>query len=204
MFTGLVQDRGRVEKVEALAKGRAFWIVPARIDVATLAHGESVAVDGCCLTVVKVADGAFRVDVSPETLEKTSLDDLAQGVEVNLERALALGDRLGGHMVLGHVDGVGRIASRAQAGEFEEVWFEIPPGIARWLVPKGSVTVDGVSLTVNELGLDRFSVMLIPETLRATGLGAKRVGARVNLEGDVIGKYVDRLLAPHLEKLEQR
>lgn len=204
MFTGLVQDRGRVEAITALEKGFALRIVPSRIDVGELLHGESVAVDGCCLTVVGAGDGGFVVEVSPETLDKTSLVDLQVGASVNLERALALGDRLGGHMVLGHVDGVGAIASRARVGEFEELWFEVPRQLLRWLVPKGSVTVDGVSLTVNELGKDRFSVMLIPETLRATGLGTKVVGAKVNLEGDVVGKYVDRLLAPYLEKLEQR
>jgi riboflavin synthase len=204
MFTGLVQDRGRVEAISELERGFALRIVPSRIDVDGLLHGESVAVDGCCLTVIEARNGGFLVEVSPETLDKTSLGDLEVGASVNLERALALGDRLGGHMVLGHVDGVGRVASRASAGDFEEVWFEVPAQLLRWLVPKGSVTVDGVSLTVNELGTDRFSVMLIPETLRATGLGSKIVGARVNLEGDVVGKYVDRLLTPYLEKLEQR
>lgn len=197
MFTGLIEDVGRVVGLEESGGGLFARIRPQRIAVDALAQGESVAVDGCCLTVVERAGEVFGVAISPETLEKTTLGGLEVGAAVNLERALALGERLGGHMVLGHVDGVGRIESRTPRGEFVEVWFSAPAPLDRWLVEKGSVAVDGVSLTVNRLWEGGFSVMLIPETLSQTSLGTKAEGARVNLEGDVIGKYVERLLGPH-------
>jgi len=197
MFTGLVEDVGRIEALER--KGEGLWarIQPSRIDPRSLSHGESVAVDGCCLTVVETGAEGFAVEISPETLARTTMGGLGVGSRVNLERALALGDRLGGHLVLGHVDAVGTIESRVQRGDFVEVWFRVPPFLERWLVEKGSVAVDGVSLTVNRLEEGRFSVMLIPETLASTTLGEKAQGAAVNLEGDVIGKYVERLLRPH-------
>ncbi len=197
MFTGLIEDVGRVVGLEKSGEGLFVRIRPARIAVDALSQGESVAVDGCCLTVVERGDGVFGVAVSPETLKRTTLGDLSAGAAVNLERALAVGDRLGGHMVLGHVDGVGRIASRTPRGDFVEMWFSAPAPVDRWLVEKGSVAVDGISLTVNRLREGGFSVMLIPETLSRTTLGSKAEGARVNLEGDVIGKYVERLVGPY-------
>ncbi len=200
MFTGLIQDRGRVVAVQPRGEGIFARIRPRKIEVGDLAQGESIAVDGCCLTVVEREGEAFGVEISPETLAKTTLHAFEEGTEVNLERALAMGDRLGGHLVLGHVDGVGRIESRTPVGDFVEVWFSAPSPLDRWLVEKGSVTVDGVSLTVNRLREGGFSVMLIPETLAATTLGQKEVGAEVNLEGDVIGKYVERLLAPYAKE----
>lgn len=200
MFTGLIQDVGRVVGLRPGGEGLFARIRPTAFDPASLAQGESVAVDGCCLTVVEREGGSFGVAISPETLAKTTLGALEEGAPVNLERALAVGDRLGGHMVLGHVDGVGKMLSRAPRGDFVEVWFEVPAPMERWLVEKGSVAVDGVSLTVNALRPGGFSVMLIPETLARTSLGAKEAGARVNLEGDVIGKYVERLVAPYAKE----
>lgn len=200
MFTGLIEDVGRIAAVERRGQGIFARIRPSRIETRSLAHGESVAVDGCCLTVVEISDEAFGVEISPETLARTTLGGLEEGARVNLERALALGERLGGHMVLGHVDAVGSIASRTPQGDFVEVWFRVPALVERWLVEKGSVAVDGISLTVNRLEEGRFSVMLIPETLASTTLGEKVEGAAVNLEGDVIGKYVERLAGPYVKE----
>lgn len=200
MFTGLIQDQGRIEAIEARGQGVFARIRPRAIEVAGLAQGESIAVSGCCLTVMERAGPAFGVEISPETLEKTTLGALAAGDAVNLERALAAGDRLGGHLVLGHVDGVGRIEARAPVGDYVELAIASPSAMERWLVEKGSVTVDGVSLTVSRLEAGRFTVMLIPETLAATTLGERGVGDRVNLEGDVIGKYVERLVAPYAKE----
>jgi len=195
MFTGLVQDVGEVLALERVGGRTRLTVRTGKLPAADLAHGESIACDGCCLSVVERGADRFVVEVSPETLARTSLGSWKVGTRINLERALALGDRLGGHLVLGHVDGVGRIAQRRAAGDFLELWFEAPAEVEPWLVEKGSVAVDGVSLTVNAIRSNRFSVMLIPETRRATALGDKGVGAPVNLEGDVIGKYVARLLA---------
>jgi riboflavin synthase len=200
MFTGLIEDVGRIAAVERRGEGIFARIRPAKIEARSLAHGESVAVDGCCLTVVEISGEAFGVEISPESLARTTLGGLEEGARVNLERALALGERLGGHMVLGHVDAVGSIESRTRRGDFVEVWFRVPALVERWLVEKGSVAVDGISLTVNRLEEGRFSVMLIPETLASTTLGEKAEGAAVNLEGDVIGKYVERLAGPYAKE----
>jgi riboflavin synthase len=159
---------------------------------AELALGESVAVSGACLTVVMHSDDVFDVEAGPETLAKTTLGELGVGDEVNLERSLRLSDRLGGHLVQGHVDGVGRVAERNRHGEWETIWFSAPIALLRGMVPKGSVAVDGVSLTLVDVARDRFSVALIPHTLAVTTLGRKSVGASVNLETDLIGKYVAR------------
>lgn len=193
MFTGLIQDVGEVERLEKGARTR-LTLRSTKLPTGKLDHGESIAVDGCCLSVVDQGPGWFAVDVSPETLARTSLGGYRQGTKVNLERALALGDRLGGHMVLGHVDGVGRIVDKSTEGDFLRLDFEVPAEVEPWLIGKGSVAIDGISLTVNTVEGRRFSVMLIPETQAATTLAHKAVGAEVNLEGDVIGKYVARLL----------
>lgn len=195
MFTGLIQDVGEVASLERGAARTRLRIRTAKLPAGRLAHGESIAVDGCCLSIVAQGPGSFTVEVSPETLARTTLGGFREGTRVNLERALALGDRLGGHLVLGHVDGVGRIVEKGREGDFLRLVFEVPPSVEPWLVEKGSVAVDGISLTVNEIRGARFSVMLIPETQVATALAAKEPGASVNLEGDVIGKYVARLLA---------
>ncbi len=158
------------------------------------ALGESIALNGVCLTVVETAEGFFSVEAGAETLARTTVGRWAVGERVHLERALALGDRLGGHLVLGHVDGVGRVKeSRAEQGGWL-LEIEAPPEVEPFLLPKGSVAVDGVSLTVNRVEGDRFSLFLIPETLKRTTLPQLKVGAEVNLEADILGKYVARLL----------
>ncbi|MGL4464649.1 MAG: riboflavin synthase [Planctomycetia bacterium] len=191
MFTGLVEAVGTVTATAADADGRLLTIAaPGVTDAAAQAVGDSIAVNGCCLTVVdRTADGAVRFQAGPETLRCTNLGALTVGSTVNLERAMLPTTRLGGHLVQGHVDGVGRVRSRETRGEWEFVWFDVGP-LAAHLLPKGSVAVDGVSLTVVETTTDAFSVMLIPHTQTATTLGSRRIGDVVNLETDVLGKYV--------------
>jgi riboflavin synthase len=193
VFTGLIQGLG---EVESLASGgmTEVWIRARATDPYVL--GESIALDGCCLTVVEVAGDRFRVQASPETLRRTSLGGWRAGTRVNLERSLKVGDRLGGHWVLGHVDGVARVAKRAEEGGSTVMTFELPAALAPFFVEKGSVAIDGVSLTLNGVSADAFHVALIPETLARTTLGGKRPGDEVNLEADVVGKYVARLLGP--------
>ena len=156
--------------------------------------GDSVAINGACLTVVRVEGDLLHFQAGPETLRRSNLGELAAGDRVNLERSLRLGDRLGGHLVQGHVDGIGHIARRLPQGDWETVWFRCPPELAAQMVPKGSVAVDGVSLTVVEATADGFSVALIPHTLAATTLGLKPVGAAVNLETDILAKYIWKYL----------
>ena len=187
MFTGLVRSLGDVKEVGRKAGARSGH---RRADGADLALGESVAVNGACLTVVDRDDRTFRFQAGPETLRRTNLGELRPGDRVNLERSLRLADRLGGHLVQGHVDGLGSIAGRERQGEWETIWFACPPALARHMVPKGSIAVDGISLTLVEVKADRFSVALIPHTLAVTTLGFKTVGASVNLETDLIAKYV--------------
>jgi riboflavin synthase len=191
VFTGLIEDLGTVAAAERVSRG-------IRLTVQTrlgLDHGASIAVDGVCLTAVDLAPGRFTADVSAESLDKTTLGERKVGDRVNLERPLALGGRLGGHLVLGHVDGVGKIDGREEVGEGVRVELRLPPGIAPLVVYKGSIALDGISLTVNELlDPDRVALFLIPETLRATTWGEKPRGARVNVEADILGKHVARLL----------
>jgi riboflavin synthase len=189
MFTGLVESLGHVERTDSDADGGLRLTIRATF-AAELAIGESVSVSGACLTVVARNASAFQVQAGPETLRKTTFGSLAIGDPVNLERSLQLGDRLGGHLVQGHVDGVGRIAERIRHGDWETMWLQGPSELLAPMVPKGSVAVDGVSLTLVDVTRDRFSVALIPHTLAATTLGLKPVGAGVNLETDLIGKYV--------------
>lgn len=198
MFTGLVEDVGEVLALQRRDGGVRLVLGPAKLPTAELALGESVAVDGCCLTVVERSAGRFSADVSPETLAHTGIGGYAVGRRVNLERALRLGDRLGGHLVLGHVDATGALVGKRETSGYWELTFEAPKVVAGLLLPKGSVTIDGVSLTVNGLqdrgdGSALFTVMIVPTTQRETTLGDRRTGDRVNLEGDVIGKYVARL-----------
>jgi len=192
VFTGLIEDLGTVAAVERVSKGVRLS-VQTRLD--GIDHGGSVAVDGVCLTAVEVAAGRFTADVSAETLARSTLGERKAGDRVNLERPMALGERLGGHLVLGHVDGVGAIASREEVGEGFRITLRLPPGLAPLVVEKGSIALDGISLTVNELlDPDRIALFIIPETLRATTWGSKPVGARVNVEADILGKHVARLL----------
>ena len=195
MFTGLVEDVGSIAEVAPAPGGGARVSVRTRLPNEDLERGASIAVDGACLTVVERNNGTFSADVSVETLRRTTLSDRRPGDAVNLERPLALGERLGGHLVLGHVDGVGRIRGREQAGEAVRVVVELPRDLLPLVVEKGSVALDGISLTVNEFsGDDAISLMLIPETLRGTTWGNKRAGDRVNVEADILAKHVARLL----------
>ena len=197
VFTGIVEERGEVVAVQDLPDAARVTIAgPLVTGDAKL--GDSIAVNGVCLTVVEVADGAFTADVMRETLVRSSLDKIGPGEPVNLERAAEVGKRFGGHIVQGHVDGTGVILSREPSEHWELVRIGLPARLARYLVEKGSITVDGVSLTVVDVSDDEFSVSLIPETLRATTLGVRTAGDRVNLEVDVVAKYVERLTSPHL------
>ena len=195
MFTGLVQDVGTVERVLP-GPMTVLWIRTA-LPTGEFALGESIAVSGACLTVVEHQGDQFRVDAAPESLRRTTLGELRTGSRVNLERALRLSDRLGGHLVLGHVDGVLPILSRAHEGGSLVLEVGLTPELAPLFIEKGSVTLDGVSLTVNAVEESRFSVQLIPETQARTTLAERAVGERYNVEADVIGKYVARLHAAH-------
>jgi riboflavin synthase len=197
MFTGIVEELGEVVAVTDLPDA-ARLTVAGPLVTSDAKIGDSIAVSGVCLTVVEVADGAFTADVMRETLVRSSLSKIAVGDQVNLERAAAVGQRLGGHIVQGHVDGTGLLLSRAPSAHWDVLRFGISPRLARYLVEKGSITVDGVSLTVVDAGAEEFSVSLIPETLRATTLGGKTPGDLVNLEVDVVAKYVEKLAAPHI------
>jgi riboflavin synthase len=199
MFTGLVESRGTVESLDRRPAGDG-----ARLRVATgwpagsLAIGDSIAVNGCCVTVVELGDGWFDAELVAETLRRTALGRLRHGDPVNLERPLAAGDRLGGHLVQGHVDGLGTVLAVTPAGDGLEVEIELDQALARYVVEKGSVAVDGVSLTVAAVGPDRFTVALVPHTLSVTTLGERRPGDAVQLEVDVLAKYVERLAGPYL------
>ncbi len=199
MFTGLVEGMGEIAETRRLAEGLRLGVAPP-FPAAELALGESVAVDGACLTVTAATDRVFQVEVSPETLARSTLAFKKVGDRVNLERALRLGDRLGGHLVTGHVDGLGILKERRPGPRHLELIFELPPGLEPLVVEKGSIAVDGVSLTVNTVRGRLFTVNIIPYTARDTTLGGLKPGDRVNLETDIIGKYVARLLGPHLAK----
>ncbi|GAA2436666.1 riboflavin synthase [Streptomyces macrosporus] len=193
MFTGIVEELGEVVAVEKLEDASRFRLRGPKVTEGAK-HGDSIAVNGVCLTVVDTADGEFTADVMAETLNRSGLGALAPGDRVNLERPMALGGRLGGHLVQGHVDGTGTITERVPGENWEIVRIAVPPRLARYIVEKGSITVDGVSLTVVEAGEEHFTVSLIPTTLDLTTLGVKKVGDPVNLEVDVLAKYVERLL----------
>lgn len=197
MFTGIVEELGEVTGRDALADA-ARLIIRGPTVTSDAGHGDSIAVNGVCLTVVDVLpDGQFSADVMAETLNRSNLGELRPGSRVNLERAAAINSRLGGHIVQGHVDGTGEIVARTPSEHWEVVRVEMPASVARYVVEKGSITVDGISLTVSALGAvprDWFEVSLIPTTRELTTLGSAPVGTQVNLEVDVIAKYVERLL----------
>lgn len=193
MFTGLIQDLGRVERV--IPGGMTDLWIHTALGAAAFELGESIAVNGACLTVVERTGDTFRVQAAPETLRRTTLGSVKPGDRVNLERALALGDRLGGHLVSGHVDAVSEVVETYPEGGSWVMGFRLPEELAPYFIEKGSVAIDGISLTVNTLEADRFRVQLIPETQERTTLKARGVGAKVNLEADQIGKYVARLFA---------
>jgi riboflavin synthase len=193
MFTGLVETLGLVEQIVPEGPGRRLVLsAPSLIDGSHV--GDSIAINGACLTVVEIAGQILSFQAGPETLRLTNLGELRPGDRVNLERSLKVGDRLGGHVVQGHVDGLGHIAERRREGEWEFVAFSCPAALAEQMVPKGSVAVDGISLTLVEVGPERFSLALIPHTLDVTTLGFKKVGDSVNLETDILAKYVWKCL----------
>jgi riboflavin synthase len=197
VFTGIVEELGEVVGREELTDA-ARLVIRGPVVTADAAHGDSIAVNGACLTVTQVLpDGRFSADVMRETLERSSLRKLQVGAVVNLERAAAVGDRLGGHIVQGHVDGTGAVLARTPSQHWEVVRIALPAALAGYVVDKGSITVDGISLTVSGLGADPdwFEVSLIPTTRELTTLGRAPVGTPVNLEADVLAKYVERLLA---------
>lgn len=198
MFTGIVEELGELVSRDELTDA-ARLVIEGPVVTSDARHGDSIAVNGVCLTVVEVLPGGrFSADVMHETLQRSSLDKLAPGSRVNLERAASVGSRLGGHIVQGHVDGTGAVVARTPAEHWEVVRIALPRELARYVVHKGSITVDGISLTVAGLGCDPddfFEVSLIPTTLELTTLGRAPVGTRVNLEVDVIAKYVERLVA---------
>ncbi|MFI1649691.1 riboflavin synthase [Streptomyces avidinii] len=200
MFTGIVEELGEVTAVEQLQEASRFRLRGPLVTEGAK-HGDSIAVNGVCLTVVETADGEFTADVMQETLNRSSLGALTKGSRVNLERPMALGGRLGGHLVQGHVDGTGEILSRTPSEHWEIVKVALPANLSRYVVEKGSITVDGVSLTVVEAAADWFTISLIPTTLALTTLGHKHSGDPVNLEVDVLAKYVERLLAAGVNPL---
>ena len=193
MFTGIIEGLGTIQAAKPVGGGRRLAI-SADFSLAGTRIGDSVAVNGACLTPVALDDRRFTADLSPETVVRTAFAGVRPGERVNLERALRLSDRLDGHLVSGHIDGVGHIRERRTESNAILVSVEIPPELARYLIPKGSVAVDGVSLTVNRCGADRFEVSVIPHTAGMTTVGFKPVGAPVNIETDLIGKYVERFL----------
>jgi riboflavin synthase len=193
MFTGIVREKGHVAALTGDADGIRL-LIDGPQTAAQVEIGDSVAISGCCLTVVAVENGTLAFDAVPETLERTSLGQLAPGGAVNLESAVRAGDPLGGHVMQGHVDGVGTVRSVEPEGDGRRVWFDAPAPVLRYVVDKGSIAVDGVSLTVAGLDDDGFAVALIPHTLAVTTLGEFEPGRTVNLEADVLAKYVERLL----------
>jgi riboflavin synthase len=201
MFTGIIEGTGTVAALAAAADGSgARLAVDAPWLAGRLELGESVAVNGCCVTVAETTAGGFAADLVAETLRRTALGGLAAGAAVNLERPMALGGRLGGHLVQGHVDGVAKVLDRVPVGDGEEVRVELPPDLERYVVEKGSVAVDGVSLTVAGVGPGWFAVALVPHTLEVTTLGRCRPGDPVQLEVDVVAKYVERLVQPWTDR----
>ena len=206
MFTGIVEELGEVTGRDVLGDA-ARLTIRGPVVTADAGHGDSIAVNGVCLTVAELlGDGQFNADVMGETLNRSNLGELQVGSRVNLERAAAVNSRLGGHIVQGHVDGTGRVVARAPSEHWEVVRIEVPAAVARYVVEKGSITVDGISLTVSGLGSeprDWFEVSLIPTTRELTTLGAAPVGTQVNLEVDVIAKYVERLLTAKVDSTSE-
>ena len=193
MFTGIILGKGKVVEKRSSGSGMIFTL-ETDFDLSDPDEGESIAVNGVCLTARNIMARRFTVDVSPESLARTNLGKLSVGSKVNLERALRLSDRLGGHMVSGHVDAVSSVVQRLPAGNFVQFTFTVPAGLARYIIEKGSIAIDGTSLTVNSCDDRTFSIVVIPHTLEVTLLGALQKGDSVNIEVDLIGKYVEKML----------
>jgi riboflavin synthase len=194
MFTGIIEGLGTVAQVRPVDGGSRLT-VSADFSLEGTGIGDSIAVNGACLTVVSLQGPRFSVDVSPETLARTTFESVKTGERVNLERALRLSDRLDGHLVSGHVDGLGAITGKQSQGNAIVVTFEVPEALSRYMIPKGAVAVDGISLTINSCEKERFNVSVIPHTAAMTTLGLKGAGARVNIETDMLGKYVEKFLS---------
>lgn len=202
MFTGIIEDKGRVRRIEHRGQEKRLAIeLPPHLTEVQL--GDSINISGVCLTVVKKEGQTIDLDLSQETLQKTILGDLKEGDQVNLERALQLSDRLGGHIVTGHIDGIGRIIERWEERNFLRLKIRIPESVTRYVVKKGSIAIDGISLTVNEIQGDEIQLTLIPYTIEKTTLLDKRVGDQVNIETDILGKYVEKLLSQGVKRSEK-
>lgn len=195
MFTGIIQSVGRIARLEPRGGDVRLHVDSADLDLTDVQLGDSIAVSGVCLTAVTLEPRGFGADVSNETLSLTTLGGLKPGDPVNLEKALRLADRLGGHMVSGHVDGLGKVVSITPDGRSQRWTFEVPAALARYIAAKGSICIDGTSLTVNEVSGFRFGVNLIPHTVEHTAFRAKRAGDAVNIEVDVVARYIERLLS---------
>jgi len=193
MFTGIIEDRGKVLRVEYKGQERRITI-EWPLDLTEVQLGDSININGVCLTVVEKREQEIKFDLSQETLQKTGLGDLKEGDPVNLERALRLTDRLGGHIVTGHIDGIGVIGEKRKERDFLRLMIRIPESVSRYVVQKGSIAIDGISLTVNEWKGNEIQMTLIPYTIEKTTLRDKKVGDRVNVEADILGKYVEKVL----------
>ncbi len=199
MFTGIIHGLGTLKDVRQAGQGLVFTIHPD-FSIKDPQEGESIAVNGVCLTAVTISHDVFSVEVSPETLSRTTLSGLRVGSRVNLERALRLSDRLGGHLVSGHVDGIGEVIEKEHLSQFTLFTIAIPESLDRYIIEKGSVAIDGISLTVNSCGKGRFSVAIIPHTAKLTTMGFRKRGDKINIEVDLIGKYIEKLLlAGHIK-----
>jgi len=194
MFTGIIEGTGKLIEKRTSGTGVSFRI-EAGFDLLDPSEGESIAINGVCLTAYDIVGRMFLADVSPETLSRTTLGDLGRGAKVNMERALRLSDRLGGHIVSGHIDCTAQVMEKRRHGEFTIFTFQMLEKLSRYVIEKGSISIDGISLTVNSCKGGRFSVSIIPHTLQATTLGSLDKGSRVNIEVDIIGKYIEKLLA---------
>jgi riboflavin synthase len=199
MFTGIIENTGKVLRIEFRGQEKKLTL-QLPFDLTDVQPGDSINVNGACLTVVGKKGQTIELDLSPETLQKTTLAKVKEGDKVNIERALRLSDRLGGHIVTGHIDGIGAITDRIQERDFLHLRIRIPKSISRYVVQKGSIAIDGISLTVNEYGREEISLTLIPYTLEKTSLINKKVGDEVNVETDILGKYVEKMLDREGEK----
>ncbi len=198
MFTGIIEDIGRVDIIRESVKESTYTISVNKLDANEVNIGDSIAVNGVCLTVVSLNGSRFKVDASHETLSRTNLSSLKIGSKVNLERSLKVAGRFGGHIVTGHIDGMAEVVKVRPVGKSVEFWFELPDKLNRYIVEKGSITVDGISLTVNEMINGKFSVNIIPYTKVETTISSLTVGNKVNIECDILAKYVEKLLKANL------